>query len=138
MSATSKPVPVADPVTKPFWDSTKAHALQIQRCNACGNALFYPRGICPHCFSSDLSWQPVSGNGNIYAFTIVYRHPSPAFQADIPYVVALVELDEGVRLLSNLVEVTADPEHVKVGMPVQVVYEDVTDEITLPKFRVRS
>jgi uncharacterized OB-fold protein len=71
----------------------------------------------------------------LHAFTIVYRHPSPAFQADIPYVVALVELDEGVRMMSNLVDVPADPEHVKVGMALEVVYEDVNDEVTLPKFR---
>jgi len=135
MSAASKPIPTADPITAPFWASAKAHALEIQRCNSCGNALFYPRGLCPTCFSSELTWQPISGKGVVHAFTIVYRHPSPAFQADIPYVVALIELDEGVRMMSNLVGVPADPEHVKVGLPVEIVYEDINDEITLPKFR---
>jgi uncharacterized OB-fold protein len=135
MSAPAKPVPTADPITKPFWDSAKAHALQIQRCNACGHAIFYPRGLCPNCFSGDLAWQPVSGRGVVHAFTIVYRHPNPAFQQDVPYVVAIIELVEGVRLMSNVVGVPADPEHLKVGMPVEVVYEDVSDDITLPKFQ---
>jgi uncharacterized OB-fold protein len=139
MSGTpQKPLPVADPVTAPYWQSAKEHALQIQRCNACGQHLFYPRGICPHCFSTDLAWQPVSGKGTVYGFTIVYRHPNPAFAADIPYVVATIELDEGVRLLSNLVGVEASPDAVKVGMPVEVVYDDVTEEVTLPKFRPRA
>lgn len=136
-STPKKPLPVADPVTAPFWESVKAHAMQIQRCDDCGNYIFYPRGLCPHCFSSNLAWQPVAGTGQVHAFTIVHRHPHPAFAAEIPYVVALIELDEGVRMMSNLVGVEPDPEHVRVGMPVEVVYEDVTDEVTLPKFRPR-
>ena len=132
-----KPLPVADPVTAPFWESVRAHAMRLQRCNACGRWIFYPRGLCPHCFSDDLAWEPVAGTGVVHAFTIVHRHPSPAFQAAIPYVVALIELDEGARLLSNLVEVAPDPAAVRVGLPVEVVYDDITPEVTLPKFRPR-
>lgn len=138
MSAPSKPLPKPDPVTQPFWDSLKAHGIQIQKCNACGEHIFYPRGLCPHCFSSDLSWEPASGKGKVYAFTIVHRQPNPAFAADMPYVVALIELDEGVRMMTNLVDVEPDPEHVKVGMPVEIVYDDVNDEITLPKWRPQA
>ncbi len=132
-----KPLPVADPVTAAFWESVKAHAMRLQRCTGCGKWIFYPRGLCPHCFSDDLAWEPVAGTGVVHAFTIVHRHPSPAFNAEIPYVVALIELDEGARLLSNLVEVAPDPAEVRVGLPVEVVYDDVTAEVTLPKFRPR-
>ena len=78
---------------------------------------------------------PVSGRGVVHAFTVVHYHSTPAFRADTPYVVALIELDEGVRMMSNLVDVTPDPQHVRVGLPVEVVYDDVTPELTLPKFR---
>ena len=132
-----KPLPVADPVTAPFWESVKAHAMKLQRCTGCGKWIFYPRGLCPHCFADDLAWEPVAGTGVVHAFTIVHRHPSPAFNAENPYVVALIELDEGARLLSNLVEVAPDPAAVRVGLPVEVVYDDVTAEVTLPKFRPR-
>ena len=133
--APQKPLPVADPVTRPFWESVKRGAMELQRCNACGEFIFYPRGICPHCLSDDLSWQPARGTGAVHAFTIVHRHPNPAFGGDIPYVVALIELDEGVRMLSNLIGVAADPAVVTVGMPVAVVYGPVSDEGTLPKWR---
>lgn len=136
--AAQKPVPVADPVTRPFWESVRRQAMELQRCNACGRFIFYPRGLCPHCLSDDLSWQPARGTGEVYAFTIVQRHPNPAFGGDIPYVVALIELDEGVRMLSNLIGVAADPAEVRVGMAVEVVYEAATDEVTLPKFRPRG
>lgn len=138
MSAPKKPLPVADPVTAPFWESVKAHTMQLQRCNACDKFIFYPRAMCPHCLSSDLTWQPVAGTGVVHAFTIVHRQPNPAFADDAPYVVALVELDEGVRMMTNLVEVEPDPKHVRVGMPVEVVYDDVTPEVTLPKFKPKS
>ena len=134
----SKPLPRPDPVTQPFWDSVKAHAMSIQRCSACRRYVFYPRMHCPACFGRDLAWMPVSGRGVVHAFTIVHYHSTPTFRADTPYVVALIELDEGVRMMSNLVDVTPDPQHVRVGLPVEVVYDDVTPEIALPKFRPTS
>ena len=134
----SKPLPRPDPVTQPFWDSVKAHAMSIQRCSTCRRYVFYPRMHCPSCFGRDLAWMPVSGRGVVHAFTIVHYHSTPAFRADAPYVVALIELDEGVRMMSNLVDVTPDPQHVHVGLPVAVVYDDVTPELTLPKFRPAS
>lgn len=135
--AYTKPLPEPDPVTRPFWESVKARAMFVQRCETCGRYVFYPRPLCPHCFSAALVWTPVSGRGTVYSYTIVYRHPVAGFQAETPYVVALVELHEGVRLLTNLVEVPPDPARVRIGMPVELVYEDVTPEITLPKFRPR-
>ncbi len=135
MIGAQKPLPVADPITKPFWESVRRGAMELQQCNGCGKFIFYPRGLCPHCLSDDLSWQRAQGTGEVYAFTIVHRHPNPAFGGDIPYVVAMIELAEGVRMLTNLVDVAADPATVRVGMPVEVVYDAVTDEVTLPKFR---
>ena len=92
-------LPIPDPVTQPFWDSLKAHAIQLQRCGSCQQFVFYPRAVCPTCLSDDLVWTHVSGRGVIHAFTIPYRH------APEPYVVVLVELEEGPRMLSNLVGV---------------------------------
>ncbi len=131
------PLPIPDPVTRPFWDSLRAHAIQLQRCAACGRFIYYPRPVCPSCLSDDLGWTPVSGRGLVHAFTIPHRHPDRAFAARAPYVVALVELEEGARMLSNLVDVAPDPADVRVGMPVEIVYDDVTEEITLPRFRPR-
>jgi uncharacterized protein len=130
-----KPVPQPDPVTAPYWESVKAHAMKIQRCNDTGKYFFYPRGMSPYTLSDNVSWEPVSGRGVIHAFTIVHNQRAPGFADEVPYVVAMIELEEGVRLMSNVIDVEPDPEHVKIGMPVEIVYEDVTDEITLSKFR---
>jgi len=135
MADYTKPLPTPDPVTAPFWESVKAHAMQIQRCASCGRFIFYPRAICPNCMSDDLVWTPVSGRGVVHAFTIPHRHPNPAFGTDVPYVVALIELEEGARMLANLVDVAPTPETLQVGMPVEVAYDDVTDTVTLPRFR---
>src|SRR5436309_10047123 len=105
----AKPLPQPDPVTRPFWDSVRAHAMQLQRCAACGRFVFFPRALCPYCFSDRLEWTPVSGRGVVHAFAIPYRHPVPAFQPDLPYVVAIVELAEGARMMTNLVDVAPDP-----------------------------
>ena len=137
MAEDARPLPIPDPVTRPFWESLKAHAIRLQRCGACHRFVFYPRPLCPACFSDQLVWTPVSGRGVVHAFTIPHRHGNPAFASRVPYVVALVELDEGVRMLSNLVDVDPTPQAVSVGLPVEIVYDDVTPEITLPRFRPR-
>jgi len=130
-----KPLPQPDPVTAPYWESLKAHGMKIQRCNDTGKFFFYPRGLSPFTWSDNISWEPVSGIGKLHAFTIVHNNRAPGFSDEIPYVVAMIELDEGVRVMSNLIDVQADPDHVKIGMPVELVYDDVTNEVTLPKFR---
>ena len=135
MADYDKPLPTPDPVTKPFWDSLKEHAVKLQRCGDCNQFIFYPRALCPSCMSDDLAWTSVSGRGVIHAFAIPHRHPNPAFGSTAPFVVALIELEEGARMMSTLVGVDPTPEAVKVGMAVEIVYDDVTEEITLPKFR---
>ena len=134
-TALNLPVPTPRPETDFYWEKTRAHELWLMRCHDCQRAYFYPRPICPHCFSRGTRWVLSSGRGTLYAFAIVHRAPTPAFQARVPYVAAIVELEEGVRLPTVLVEVEPDPSNIQIGMPVEVVFEEVTDTITLPKFR---
>lgn len=126
------PLPVPTPETKPYWDAAKRHVLQVQRCNDCGSCYFYPRPLCPGCFSQRVSWIDCSGRGKLHTFVINHRGPR-GFPLPAPYVIAIVELEEGPRLLSNLVDV--DPNAIRCDMPVEVAFADVTDEITLPRFR---
>jgi uncharacterized OB-fold protein len=126
-----KPYPVPDAETAPFWEAVAAGRLDLQRCRSCHRHVFYPRSLCPHCGGVDLDWVTVSGNGTVYSFTVVHRAPAE-FQAEAPYVVALVELEEGVRMLTRLVEV--EPAEVRVAMPVEVI---LRGEPPLPYFRPR-
>ena len=127
-----RPVPIPTSVTRRYWDSVNEEALRIPKCRTCGAVHFYPHALCPNCMSPDLDYVPVSGNGTVYSYTIMHRAPATSFQHDIPYAVALVELEEGVRMISNLVGCPI--EEVRIGMPVRAVYEDVTPEVTLFKF----
>lgn len=138
MTDYAKPLPKPDPLTEPYWASVRRKAMEVQRCDDCGAHVFYPRGLCPHCGSRALRWTAVSGRGKIYAFTIVHRPTMSAFKADAPYIVALVELDEGCRLMTNIVNVSPDPQSVKIGMEVEVSYVEATAAITLPVFRPRT
>lgn len=130
--AYEKPIPVPNAETKPYWDGCKRHELLVQTCDSCGNAQLYPRIFCTRCHSESLKWKPSSGRGTVYSYTIIRRAPSKAFKADVPYVLALVELDEGVRLMTNVIG--CSPDKVKINLPVRVVFEDVTENCTIPKF----
>lgn len=127
-----KPLPVIDPGTEPFWNAARAHRLSIPRCRSCGRHHFYPRELCPHCHSDDIEWCDASGRGTVYSYTIARRPAGPAFAPDVPYVVALITLDEDVRMLTNIV--TDDVEAVRIGSRVAVRFDDVTAEVALPKF----
>ncbi len=133
MKQYDKPLPYVHQETKPFWDGTKKHELLIQRCVDCGTFQFYPRSKCIHCMSDNTEWVRASGKAKVYSFTIAYRPARPAFVNDVPYNIAIIELEEGVRMTSNIVE--CKNEDIKVDMPVEVMFEDVTPEITLPKFK---
>ena len=131
-----KPLPTPSHVSRPFWDAAKEHRLTYQRCTACGTRVFYPRDVCPgpECFGvGTLEWAESSGKGWVYASSISYQPAHPAFAADVPYVLAIVELDEGVRMHTNVVGI--DPKEVAIGMRVEVAWDDVTPEFSLPKFR---
>ena len=131
-----KPLPIIDPDTAPYWKAAKNHKLLLKRCSACGKAHFYPRELCPHCHADTVDWIEARGTGSIYSFTVARRPAGPAFKPDAPYVVAIIELDEGARMMTNIVG--CPPDSVKIGQRVSVVFEDVTDEISLPKFTVTA
>jgi uncharacterized OB-fold protein len=128
-----RPVPHPSPETKPYWDACKRHELHLPYCLQCKEFFFYPRPFCPRCFSWELEWRRVSGRGTVYTYSIQYRPQAPGFQP--PYVTAIVQLDEGPRMLTNLVEIEPDPEQIRCDMPVEVVFEDLSEEISLPRFR---
>lgn len=131
-----KPLPVIQPWSKPFWDATRERRLLIQECRDCGKKIFYPKKYCPHCRSTDIEWAECSGEGRVYSFSTLYLGVHPKFQKDAPYTIAIIELNEGVRLMSNIVN--CDPQDIQCDMPVKVTFEDVTEEITLPKFEPRT
>ena len=133
--AYSKPIPIPQGESDYYWEKAKAHELWLRHCDDCNKAYFYPRDICPMCFSRNTSWIQASGKGTLHTFAIVHRAPTPAFRDDAPFVVAMVDLEEGARMPTNLIEVEPDPATIKVGMAVEVVFEDITDEIALPKFK---
>jgi uncharacterized OB-fold protein len=132
MDIPAKPVPVVNPWAKPFWDAAREEKLIYQKCRNCKTNIFYPRIACPQCFSDDLDWVEASGRGTIYSCTVVENNAPSAFIKDIPYVVAVIKLEEGVQLLSNITG--CDPYEVTCDMPVKVVFEKLNDEFTLPKF----
>ncbi len=134
-SSYAKPLPAPDEDTKPFWDGCRDHKLLVQQCKACGKHRWPPRGLCPACHSWTFDWVGLPGTGTVYSYVIVHHSTNPAFAEDVPYTVAEILVDDRdqIRITSNIVG--CPPEKVYVGMPVQVVFEDVADEITLPKFR---
>ena len=128
-----KPLPRVDEESRGWFEGLARHELWLQRCGSCGTLRFYPRAVCPVCLSSAVRWERSSGHGTVYTFTVTHQNQAPGFREELPYVLAVVELAEGVRLLTNVV--ACPPESVRIGMPVEVVFEDMTAEITLPKFR---
>ncbi|MCW2636814.1 MAG: hypothetical protein JWQ99_3181 [Blastococcus sp.] len=128
--------PQPTPESQPFWDGCARHELVVQRCSSCERFSFPPTNRCQHCWSDDVVWTPVSGRGEVFTFT-VYRRAYAAELADqLPYVVGIVELDEGPRLITNIVG--CEPSRVRVGMPVDVVFDDVADGVALHAFRPRE
>jgi uncharacterized protein len=127
-----KPLPIVDVDSLPFWRAAREHKLAVIHCRDCGKRFFYPRALCPHCHSAAVEWMTASGRGTIYSFTVARRPAGPAFKGDVPYVVALVELEEGPRLMTNIV--TTDVNGVRIGQKVKAMFDDVTDEVTLAKF----
>ncbi len=131
MSDYIKPLPKPSPTSLPFWEAARRHELKLQYCEACKAFIYYPRDRCPTCFSDSLEWRPVSGRGKVYSYTVVRRASSRSF-ADGPYVLAIVQLDEGPRMTTNI---AAPPEQVRVDMPVAVYFDDVAPGHTLVKFK---
>ena len=129
----AKPLPGPTAEQKPFWNYCKAHELRMQKCHRCGNIRYPISFICPKCQSVDpAEWVKLSGKGTVYSFTNVNYVYHKAFASEIPYVIAVIALEEGPRILSNIIN--RKKEDLKRGMPVEVEFEDVTDQIALPSF----
>lgn len=133
MADYKKPLPSPDEASGPYWEGCKQGKLLLQKCRTCGIYQTFPRTLCCKCLSEALDWVQSSGRGTVYSFSTIYRPPSPEFADDIPYTIALVELEEGIRMMSNIVD--CDPERIKIGMGVEVMFHRVTPEVALPKFR---
>jgi len=132
MTAYAKPIPTITPDLRPFFDAAKRHELVVQRCRGCGTHRFPARELCSHCLSRDSEWVRVSGAGEVFSFNVMHQVYHPGFAEEVPYAVVIVKLAEGAKMTSNLVGVA--PRDIRIGMPVRVVFEDVTEEVTLPKF----
>jgi uncharacterized OB-fold protein len=133
MTMYTKPIPKINEDSRPFWEGCKAHELRFQKCNRCGHVRWPAAIICPHCHGSDTAWITAAGRGKVYTYVVYHVAYHPGFKGEIPYVVAIVELDEGPHLYTNIIE--CSPGEVSCNMNVEVVWDDVTAELTLPKFR---
>lgn len=131
--AYDKPLPKLNADVKPFWDGCKKHELRFQKCQACGHVRWPPSILCPECHQKETQWIIAGGHGTLYTYAVYHIAYHPGFANDIPYVVAIVELDEGPHLLTNIID--CRPREISCGMNVIVAWEDVTPDITLPKFK---
>ena len=129
----AKPLPIVDAVSAPYWEAAKRQEFVMQRCDDCARLRFPPTTSCWSCLSPNTTWAALSGRGTVWSYILMHQLYYPAFADELPYSVAVIETEEGVRLISNLVEVAR--EDIEIGMAVEVVFEDVTDEFALPKFR---
>ena len=117
-----KPVPTPNADTKPFWDACNEERLIVQTCQSCGHKQFYPRALCVKCEGRDLVWREAVPNGTGHTFTIAHRAPTPAFKEDAPYLLALIDLDDGFRMMMNIVNTPHDA--ISIGMPVRITFEE--------------
>ncbi|MCH8916553.1 MAG: OB-fold domain-containing protein [Proteobacteria bacterium] len=127
-----KPLPRPAPESEPFWAAAREHVLRLQKCAACGQFWFPPSRRCPHCLAAEHSWEEVSGAGRVFSFVVYHRLYDKGWEGELPYVVAVIELLEGPRLLSTLTGIA--PKDVVCDMAVKVVFDDVTEDVSLPKF----
>ena len=132
----TKPLPKIEPETEEYWKAAKRHELFLQRCNACEELIYFPRVMCYRCLSEDLGWVKSTGLGTVYSFTIIHQVAHQGFEPDVPYVYAIIDLDDGVRMISNIINI--DPSEVQVGMRVKATFDDITPEISIPKFEPMS
>ena len=133
MAAARFDIPSPDLETQPFWDGCRERRFLVRHCNACNEDHFYPRPFCPKCWSDDVAWKPASGRGTLYTYSIVFQNDLPPFNERVPYVAAVVELEEGPRVMTNIVD--CDPDTVKIGQKVQVVFHDTGQGTALIRFK---
>ncbi len=128
----NKPLPELDDINRPFWEAAHQGRLCLQKCSDCDHVRYPVSHVCPNCLSYDSEWTEVSGKGEVYSYIVFHQKYNAAFEGDLPYNVALIQLDEGPRMISNVTGVANDA--VKVGDRVQVTFDRVTDEISIPRF----
>lgn len=133
MEEYKKPLPIITKLSKVFYEGCKQNKLLYQQCGDCGQIIFFPKYLCPNCMSHNLKWKESKGKGKIYTYTVTYDYGPQEFMQGGPFSLALIDLDEGFRMMSNIVD--CDFNEIKCDMPVEVVFDPVTAEITLPKFR---
>jgi uncharacterized protein len=133
MADATRARPKPTPETQHFWDGTQAGELRLQRCDACANVYFPPRPFCPVCASRKVSVFKASGKAKLYSYVINHRPAAPGFTP--PYAIAIVELDEGPRMMSNIMDCPQTPEALELDMKLEVTFEKLDDKITLPQFR---
>ncbi len=135
MAEMKRPLPnLKEHDTREFWEATKDGQLTYQRCDACGTVVFYPRHHCTKCLSTSLSWHTASGRGTVYTFSVVRKAEHPFFRTQVPYAVAWIDLDEGPRILSNIVGIDDPATDIEVGQRVMVEWE-IHDDLAIPLFR---
>jgi uncharacterized OB-fold protein len=133
MSTMRFDLPTPDDDSAVYWQAARERKLLIKRCADCGRANFYPRPFCSHCWSESVAWEEASGKATLYTWSIVRRNDLPPFGQRVPYIVAIVELEEGVRMMTNIEDCAED--QIRIGMPLQVDFRVETDEFTFPVFR---
>ncbi|HEX7038199.1 MAG TPA: Zn-ribbon domain-containing OB-fold protein [Pseudomonadales bacterium] len=133
MTTPQKFLPQPTVETEPYWQGCREGRLLLQRCTACGNWQFFPRLFCVVCERGSLEWQPASGRGAVESLTVVHVPLSEAYAADVPYLVALIRLEEGPRVMANLVECA--PDVARIGLPVEVTWERRSETVVIPQFR---
>jgi uncharacterized OB-fold protein len=126
-------LPTIEDESRPFWDAAHEGRFLIARCRSCGKAHHYPRPFCPFCWSEDVVWEDSCGVATLYTYSVVYANDLPPFSDRLPYVAAVVDLDEGPRVMTNIVD--CDPSELRIGMKLKVAYRELTPEITAPVFR---
>jgi uncharacterized protein len=131
-----KPLPAISSLNQPYWDGLRNRELKLQKCDECSTVWYPPSPLCPACWSRKITWTRLSGRGHVSSWVVFHQSYFRGFEAEVPYNVAEVELEEGPRLLTNLVGVSNDA--ICAQMPVEIVFEDVTEEVTLAKFKPRA
>ncbi len=132
----ARPIPEVSPALAPYFAAARAGRLVVQRCTGCGALRFPPRELCSACLATEAAWQEVSGRGEIFSYYVMHQIYHPGFAAEVPYAVVVVKLEEGPKLTSNVVDCPLD--EIAIGMPVEVVFEELSPAVTLPKVRRRA
>ena len=130
----TKPFPIPTPETEPFWSGLREERVLLQKCDDCGTWIFYPRSNCPSCLSTEIRWHQISGEGTLYTYTVTRQATAPHFVDEVPQLIAMIDLDEGVRLTSTLV--ADDLNGIKVGSRVKPVFDHVNEDVTLLRYRL--